>query len=231
MIWCLLCHTSIEPAHSFSSLISPQQRKWLCETCQSSFKGLSEPLCRRCGRMLNELPIAYYEGEYCIDCVQWNKKKSPLIRNCSLYKYNKFAKEVMALFKYRGDYELHKIFTDDFAQLYKVYSPENPLLVPIPLSKERMYERGFNQAEALASLLPAEVAYPLTRKHTEKQAKKTREERLQNHRVFELVEPALVTKRNVILIDDLYTTGVTLHEAALCLKDVAAAIYSFTIYR
>ncbi|MEC0665103.1 ComF family protein [Priestia flexa] len=231
MTWCLLCHESIQSAHSFSSLISPQQKKMLCETCQSSFKGLSEPLCKRCGRMLNELPIAYYEGEYCIDCVQWKKKKSPLIRNYSLYKYNNFSKELMALFKYRGDYEFHKAFTVDFARLYKLYSPENPVLVPIPLSDERMYERGFNQAEALASLLPAEVAYPLTRKHTEKQAKKTREERLQNHRVFELVDPELVTNRNVILIDDLYTTGVTLHEAALCLKDVAAAIYSFTIYR
>ena len=177
-----------------------------------------------------------HEGEICLDCERWQlfyrKEGDPLIKNVSLYTYNSFMKEIVAKWKYRGDYILGTIFKNELkAAFHKHFHKiaKDAAIVPIPLSEERLYERGFNQAEMLASFLTDEIVDILERIHSEKQSKKTRSERMRSENPFTLRKP--INKR-VILVDDIYTTGRTVRHAAQLLRNSGCKeVYAFTLIR
>src|SRR5699024_4060985 len=132
------------------------------------------------------------EGQ-CTDCNQWTALydgHDPLTKNVSLYEYNEWMREVIARWKYRGDYVLGEVFRSEFHQLFVETFKDiikDSIILPIPLSSDRLYERGFNQASQLASSI---VGYSkdeqnlLCRMSNEKQSKKTREERLRMENPF-----------------------------------------------
>lgn len=186
-------------------------------------------MCPKCGRPQES-------EELCGDCVKWEADpltRSLLRQNRSVYIYNTFMKEVLARFKFRGDAELVFAFAPSFINAFHQYCRRTPaVLVPIPLSEERKAERGFNQAERLASLLKRPVMHPLLRIENEKQSKKSRKERIKPKTVFR-TEKGSVKNLDIILIDDLYTTGATLHHAADCLmtSGEAKSVSSFTLIR
>lgn len=102
------------------------------------------------------------------------------------------------------------------------------LLLPMPLSSERLQERGFNQALELARhLAPAKVAPELLLRirHTPAQSSLKRSERLRNVRAAFAVDPlrrhALQGKR-VVLIDDVMTSGASLFAAAQAVREAGA---------
>lgn len=203
--------------------------------CKEKLLKISGELCQKCGRPLSALSPQYYQSGLCSDCQKWEQDavyKGTLGQNRSLYLYNSFCKDVMAQFKFRGDYALLHLFQSDWVTLYKqVYSPAY-LLVPIPLSDERLYERGFNQSLALAELLSSNIYEGLTRIHHEKQSKKSRGERLEMKSVFNVRDGSRLKSKDVVLIDDIYTTGMTLHAAAIVLKQAGAnSVQSFTLAR
>ena len=98
------------------------------------------------------------------------------------------------------------------------------LVVPVPLHSSKLRQRGFNQAEliARAALLNAEWRHLqletkalLRYRETVSQAGLTRHQRRQNIRgAFRLRKPALVKDRNILLVDDVFTTGATVSECA-----------------
>ncbi|MRG84790.1 ComF family protein [Salinibacillus xinjiangensis] len=136
----------------------------------------------------------------------------------------------MNKWKYRGDYVLVNLFKAGVQKRFKEdFGKLNPTLVPIPLSATRQQERGFNQAEAIAQLLDLPIDDALTRVTNEKQAKKSRQQRLQSNNPFQLKNEV---QGPILVIDDLYTTGATLHWAAYLLKrGGATTIDSFTLIR
>nr|MDH3098476.1 hypothetical protein [Bacillus velezensis] len=71
-----------------------------------------------------------------------------LRQNRSVYLYNDAMKDSLARFKFRGDAKIIQAFERDFAAGFKAAYPSNThTLIPIPLSGERLAERGFNQSE------------------------------------------------------------------------------------
>ena len=103
------------------------------------------------------------------------------------------------------------------------------VLVPIPLHKKRLLERGFNQAEELAKLVALKYDIQVdTRliqrsRATAQQAKLSRAERLENMQGAFCVNPEIKLPNTVILIDDVLTTGTTFVEAAKCLKSAGVS--------
>lgn len=119
----------------------------------------------------------------------------------------------------------------------------SPIVTWVPISEQRMQERGFNQAEQLARALAERHRLhcaPLLRRirHTERQSHKSRKQRMLDLRdafsfcndvvVQQLISDA-ATYNAILIVDDVYTTGSTLHECARVLQDaLPLPIYSIT---
>ncbi|WP_257391750.1 ComF family protein [Mesobacillus jeotgali] len=233
MIHCLLCHGEIEHKLSWQSLLGKKEIPKICEECNENFAPITGEVCEICGR-----PFAFLEGEFragkvCLDCKRWEEDEhwsGCLDQNRSLYRYTDFTKDVIAKFKFRGDYVLADIFAGNFRQALRVFQYD--YISPIPLSNERLYERGFNQAEALIKAAGFEPTHLLSRVHTEKQSKKSRSERILIEQIFKMAEGMEIGGKIIMIIDDIYTTGSTLRHAAKILKENGAAkVYSFTLAR
>ena len=115
--------------------------------------------------------------------------------------------------------------------------PETPIdaVLAMPLSAPRLAERGFNQSQLLARRIATAYGWPLLdksavlRQHRPPQSTLSRDKRRQNVRgVFRVA--ADVKNCNLLLIDDVVTTGATIYELAQSLKRAgAAAVYAWAL--
>jgi competence protein ComFC len=201
-----------------------------CEDCFQTLKKITVPTCPMCYRSQETESL-------CNDCGRWEadpKWKNILTQNKSVFEYNDAMKEILSTFKFRGDATLVNVFKQTFVEIYKnqLASQSFDAAIPIPLSAERLYERGFNQAKLLADSLPLPQLDVLKRVHHEKQSKKSRTERLAATNVFSVTNPSEIANKRIVLIDDIYTTGSTLrHAAKLLLQNGATSVSSLTLIR
>ncbi len=228
---CLYCEDDLVEVLSWRGLFHSEPQ-FLCEECLVQLEKIEGERCNGCSRSLDGLPSNLVKEDVCLDCHRWEQNpnwKGILDHSHSFFHYNDFIKDYLARYKYRGDYALSQAFSHTI-KLY-LAKRKYDLIIPIPLSDERLYERGFNQSTALlqkAEVRPSEI---LTRSHSEKQSKKTRSERLRQEQVFQLTE-GVVKDKNILLFDDIYTTGTTLRQAAKLLKEAGAAeVSSLTLAR
>ena len=230
---CLICFTEIIPKIGWQDLVAEEKQETLCETCKAKLQEIHGKTCLICGRPLESLEPRFIQGDYCYDCMRWEEDpqwQGCLTKNHSLYMYNKFLQEVIARYKFRGDYILARIFSEKVLKI--ITGLKADLLVPIPLSPERLQERCFNQAEALLLEAGLPRANILKRIHSEKQSKKSRHERIHVGQVFQLETDAVIAGKTILLIDDIYTTGSTLRHAAKVLVEHGAnSVSSLTIAR
>lgn len=223
---CLSCLEEMNHQLSWSDVFILKKSTGLCDNCFSKLEFLTGDRCRVCSRISTEL--------ICTDCVSWKNhyEIDPLEYNYSLFHYNDFMQELISKWKYRGDYVLGEIFRPFILKAFKekFHHLEKELIaVPIPLSKERIYERGFNQAEMLAAFVPIKKMSLLKRVDGEKQSKKSRKDRLASKNPFFINGKV---NKDVLLVDDIYTTGVTLrHAASLLRKSGCQKVYSLTLIR
>ncbi|WP_338470668.1 ComF family protein [Niallia sp. XMNu-256] len=231
--YCLICHTKIIPKIGWQALVAKEKQETLCEACKDKLQEIEGKTCLICGRSFEHLEPRFIKDDHCSDCIRWEEDpewKGCLEKNESFYMYNGFLQEVIACYKYRGDYILAKIFSEKVLKITTQQKAD--LLVPIPLSQERLHERGFNQAEAIlleAGRTPANI---LKRTHAEKQSKKSRHERIHVQQVFQLEIDAQIDGKTILLIDDIYTTGSTLrHAAKVLVQNGAKSVSSLTIAR
>lgn len=232
MTHCLYCQEFINRDVTWSTLFLPQDPTPLCGECKQQLTFINEPFCNRCGRQQNEQVI-------CHDCQYWLSQpafETVLHYNRSLYAYTDFMQQIISQWKYRGDYQLKEIFSQPIKKNLRLLFPLKELvIIPIPLTEERQWDRAFNQSEAIARIIHDHFQLPichvLKRKpsHTEKQSKKTRQQRINSENPFFLTKSL---QKHVLLVDDIYTTGMTIHHAAALLKEAGcASIYSFTLIR
>ncbi len=226
-MYCLWCDEEMIPEMTWTNIVLLAKQKQLCASCEKELILLQGQRCHTCSRKsLNE---------ECTDCKHWKQRKNGddvLTFNYSVYAYNDRIQEMLAKWKYRGDYILGDIFKAQFVQSFKrhfSFLTEEIGIAPIPLSEQRMRERRFNQAEVLANFLPINHKIKLTRIHSEKQAKKTRYERISSDNPFRLTKKV---NKPVILVDDIYTTGTTVRHAAALLKEKGCpTVYAYTLIR
>ena len=149
--------------------------------------------------------------------------------------------------KYRGNRKIARLLAealyDEMLAFLEEYAPltnfHEPLLIPIPLSKKREAERGFNQCRLLTDELMRidqgrnfTLSLALTKvKDTMSQTKTdSRKGRLENLSGCFRADADQVLRRNIILIDDVATTGATLEEARRTLKAAGARrVIAFTV--
>lgn len=236
MSYCLFCHQFYTETWSWASLFGLNAAPLLCQSCTSNFQVIKGDICRICGRSFSLFPEQYRQGDCCFDCIRWEEDeewKGILQQNRSLYVYNDFLKEVVAKIKYRGDVELINAFKPVMRANFKRVSRDT-ILIPISLSNERQYERGFNQADLIAKVFNRNVYNLLKRNtHEEKQSKKNRHERIKKkNNPFRVIDKHQIKGHSIFLIDDVYTTGSTLRYAAKVLIEAGAkSVSSITLGR
>ncbi|GEL78717.1 ComF family protein [Tenuibacillus multivorans] len=224
---CLICYESTEPSTTWATMFDAEDRP-VCSSCLEKFERIDQVdhHCEKCMKIISQ------HETLCGDCHAWQGRleEDPLTRNISAFTYNDYMKDIMAQFKYRGDYELVYVWKEAITETYdKHFGNQKLTVVPIPLSDKRLRERGFNQAEALAQLIGHPIQNLLIRTHSEKQSKKTKLERILSQNPFH-------TRKNsphqILLVDDIYTTGTTLRQAAEVLRSAGAQeVFSITLIR
>ena len=233
---CVWCRVDLNKQISWRLIVQLDIPKKVCATCEEKLVPITGELCLKCGRPLTKLKAEYIESERCFDCIRWQKSGlgEVLQSNRSFYEYNDFLKDILALYKFRGDVEAGRVFSSIFRkEIQKSYRNVDNI-IPIPSSDTRLYERGFNQCAVWLEGTEFQNDQLLYRmNHEEKQSKKSREKRIKRtEEMFQLSPTAAVRNKTILLIDDIYTTGATIHYAAKTLKDAGAStIISLTLCR
>jgi ComF family protein len=204
-----------------------------CGICWSSLSLITAPQCSSCGRPFD---ADIDEGAICGACLD-SPPLYDIARSAFLYE-GKGRQIILSLKNNRsfvGTRALSKLM---MASLSNAYTDHHfDVIVPVPLHPFRLLTRRFNQSQLLAIALSKRMdiqmdAGLLVRtKHRPKQGKLKRKERGKNVRGVFRVPPKYKHKiegRNILLVDDVITTGSTVNECAKILKEVGAKTVTVT---
>lgn len=209
---CLLCH---------GLLAERDADHIVCPVCRHRWRPVRPPWCERCGQ-----PEPHFGP--CRLCADWPAALT-VVRSAVWLADG--AREAVHALKYGG---LPRIADDLTAPMTGALVPadEASVLVPIPLAPKRLRKRGYNQSEALAAALGRRWRLPVARdlltrvRETATQTALTPETRLANVAGAFAAEarPGGVNKPwpVLVLVDDVFTTGATLAEAARALEQAGA---------
>lgn len=190
----------------------------------------------RSGRLACQLCAAKIAAGQTV-CASCRRTPPPLDRCVAALEYDYPWDQLISRFKFNGEAGL----ADALAELMSAVPAVQDLLrrqdwlIPMPLSRRRLAVRGFNQAHELARRLgsaPSRADVVLRLRDTADQHTLTRAARLGNLRGAFVVDPRraeLVRGRHVALVDDVMTTGASLHELARVLRSAGAASVSAVV--
>ena len=216
---CLLCDTDIIFSPTWRGIFLPASEEAVCKTCKAEFSKIHGPMCGICS-----IP----GPELCLDCSYWETTGlAGLIQSgSSLYHYNEAMKTFLHRYKFLQDVALSAVFAADMKQALR---KPGGVVIPIPMHTKKLKERTFPQVDRL--LDAAEISYQhFLIKSDAVQGTKTKRERIAVKDLFTWNGEAVPKK--VLLVDDLYTTGATLRQAAKVLKEAGAEeVRVFTLIR
>jgi len=200
----------------------------ICAKCWEKIKRNMPPFCHSCGRHLDKKSLG---KNICPGCL---RAKLHFDRAFSPCVYEGVIKELIHEFKYKNkDYlgsPLSKLMIQ-FIKEYRMPMDYLDYIVPVPLHKTKLREREFNQAELLSRHIANEFKKDLLtdllyrHRHTKTQTELEIQQRLENVRnSFSVVKFRNIKGKNLLLVDDVLTTGATSSEAAATLKNAGANI-------
>lgn len=221
---CLICGQKLNWQPAIRELLSFRELDppVMCDECQDTFIPIGSKMrCQGCGRQRDRL---------CPDCQHWQQSVGFILNNESLYEYNDAMKQYMHAYKFMGDYRLRHVFEKPMAKLVQRIPAD--LIIPIPVHERTWQTRGFNQVCGLLGgvILNTDILTPRHETKAIPQSAKNREARLQTEQPFQIIHPEQICQKEVLLVDDVYTTGRTLyHAATLCRKAGCRLVRSITL--
>jgi ComF family protein len=225
--YCLVCFISLNNTAN----------KALCSGCRNKIEFINQATsCLKCGIGLGP----YVQPEtLCRECFYHPQRFN---RVFAVGRYENVLKELIHQFKYAKE----KVLLDDLSSLlidkyFKISSLSETIemIIPTPIYYKKLKERGFNQSELLAERLsdvsgiPLEINNLVKVRETPDQAsldKRARQHNLAD--AFSIKIPERIKGKNILLIDDVLTTGATASEISRVLKKNGAKnIYVLTLAR
>jgi len=202
---------------------------FICYSCRQSLPRIMPPLCPRCGR-------PQPSGILCPSCVSWQAEIDGMR---SPFRFDGVMRQAIHQLKYRN----LRALAQPLAKLLNNYLGTNPMpgevLVPVPLHHKRLRERGYNQSSLLTKELGKLTNLPVVDdclirlRHAPPQARtSTVDERRSNVAGAFTCRDRRLQDKQVLLIDDVSTSGATLDACAAALKAAGAtAVWGLVLAR
>lgn len=209
----------------------------VCPNCLSGIEPVSGNVCSVCGEQVLSA-YADSDAEGFRECPVCRRIERPFERAVAYGSYDGGLRELIHLLKYNGVTPaagvLGRMLAEALIPLHAVFEQEEILVIPVPLYKAKRRQRGFNQAELVtraaltASTLSHRFVFApsllLRTRETHSQIGLTSHQRRENLRgAFAVARAAEVIGREVLLVDDVYTTGTTVSECSRVLRRAGAA--------
>jgi len=207
----------------------------LCSNCWHDLRPIAEPCCAACGR-----PLVYAMlDSLCAPCLI---KPLPLLRIRAGYCYDAASRQLILPFKHADRIDIAPVMAAMLAPIFKQLAHKADIAIPVPLHARRYIKRRYNQSAELARWLcqhhggriEFSPQYLLRTKATPSMAGMTKFRREQNvRRAFAIAHPeakACLAGKDILLIDDVMTTGATLASCARTLLKAGAGSVSALVF-
>jgi ComF family protein len=216
-----ICFDFFFPHRCFACKQIVQDNGGLCESCWLKISFIEKPCCAKC-----RMPLSYQAGSYalCAECLTGDNLFDKLY---FVMIFNDFSKSLIHKFKFYDQLYLVKFFAKLIVNYWKDEFNEIDYIIPVPIHKSRLIMRKFNQA----ALLTQNIAMLLDKKKiidglikykkTASQAnlnKNKRKINIKNSIAVNNKHLDLLKNKNILLIDDVFTTGATVNECVKVLK-------------
>ena len=201
----------------------------ICRECQSRVKIIREPYCMKCGK-----PVISDAQRICRDC---ETTQHSFNRGRAAFCYDETMKDSIYRFKYGRRKEYADYYSNQMVMLMKdqLKSWQPDALIPIPIHKKRFKQRGYNQAQLLAERIAGDTGIPmradilLRDEDTKVQKNLTAADRQNNLKKALKIGVDVVKLKNIVIVDDIYTTGSTIDAAASILHDAGVENIYFMV--
>jgi ComF family protein len=201
--------------------------RW-CQDCQKKVQVIDEPVCNACG-----LPQTH--SGLCERCEE-KRPSFELLRSWTVFEEP--VRKALHRLKYRRDIGLGEALSTQMSGFVAQLGWPVDMLIPIPLGKRRLKERGYNQVAMVAMPLSIQLGldyHPVAlarARETRSQVGLSAVERHKNVQGAFFADGMKVSGRSILLMDDVSTTGATLSSAAeALLTSGAREVYAVTIAR
>ncbi len=212
----------------------------VCSECLSKIKPVTDPACVICGQLLFSSAFEFSDG-LCGEC---RKAEPPFTRALAYGGYEGGLRELIHLLKYERVRPAARVLGRMLGEVVQELGAEfrSALVVPVPLHPAKLHQRGFNQAEEIARAalrwlhtdrLQLATDTLKRRRPTVSQTGLTISQRRENIRgAFHVQSSEKLNGADVVLVDDVLTTGTTASECARVLRRAGASrIFVATVAR
>lgn len=198
--------------------IAKGMRSSVCVECEKKLAYIDESHCLKCGKELEDA-----EKQYCYDC---GRVEHIYTQGIAAFSYTEGIKQSIYRYKYKGRREYAAWYGEKVAKRcgmqIAVWNPD--VIIPVPLHKDKLKKRGYNQAELIAIELGRRLGIPVNAeclmrgKNTAPMKELSENERTKNLENAFFLKDDGVKYNKVMLVDDIYTTGATVDACAKTLK-------------
>ena len=192
-----------------------------CDRCLANLPYITGKVCKNCGEPIESL------AEYCLQCKSHVDRGFDKARSVFLYKDQ--IKKAIADFKFYGNRYLGEYLSYFLLDLYVKENWKCDLVIPAPISQNSLKIRGYNQTDLLCEAF-VKFGIPFDNKSIIKHLEtahqvglgyKDRQKNLIG--AFKVVDKPAIKGKNILLVDDIYTTGATASEISEILKKAGAS--------
>lgn len=195
------------------------------------------PSCGICGKICKDyicnkciIKLSKYEITN-NDIIKIRKQDKYFDELYSIFKYEDIIRDTLIKYKFQSKPYLYKTFAKIILKNEKIcgFLKKYDIIIPVPISKKRKHERGYNQTQLIAKdiskILNINLGNNILIKaiDTNPQSELNKKERMVNIKnVFEIVDYKTIKNMKILIFDDIYTTGSTTNECARILKEAGA---------
>lgn len=191
---------------------------------------VAEPVCFKCGKEI-ENPL----DEYCFDCQEHERHFE---RGFPVFNYEEPVKSAVLAIKYNNKQEYCEYYGKQMAMAVRPHLERTGIdgVTYVPIHKKKLKKRGYNQAYLLAKVVARELELPLLEDVIVREKETSPQKQLDNLERANNIKSSIVkgweacTCKNILLVDDIYTTGATVDACAYTLKNMGVEkVYFSTV--